>query len=69
MIGAMSSAKTLVRSNSHAWAAGLTRRLFDTMLLWRTRRPDRGQLAGLDDRTLRDIGITRLDIIYTTRSS
>lgn len=33
----------------------------DALLLWRTRRRERGSLARLDDRLLADIGLTRLD--------
>jgi len=36
-------------------------RVFATVREWRRRSADRAELAGLDDRTLRDIGLTRGD--------
>ena len=36
-------------------------RLVATLREWRRRARDRGQLARLDDRMLRDIGLTRAD--------
>lgn len=46
-----------------AWAAktGIARRLWVLLREWRKRAKGRAELAGLDDRTLADIGITRAD--------
>jgi len=37
-------------------------RIFVTLQEWRRRRRERSELARLDDRILRDIGITRGDV-------
>jgi uncharacterized protein YjiS (DUF1127 family) len=37
-------------------------RLFNTMLEWRARSRERHALSQLDDRMLRDIGLTRADV-------
>lgn len=41
--------------------SGPLRRILDLVLLWHKRRRLRRQLAGLDDFTLKDIGVTRGD--------
>ena len=41
---------------------GLTIRAFETLLAWQTRAAERGQLAAMDDRLLRDVGLTRSDV-------
>jgi uncharacterized protein YjiS (DUF1127 family) len=38
--------------------------VLDTLREWRRRSRERHQLAGLDGRELRDIGVTRTDAIY-----
>jgi uncharacterized protein YjiS (DUF1127 family) len=38
--------------------------VLDTFREWRRRSRERHQLAGLDERELRDIGVTRTDAIY-----
>jgi len=48
------------RSEPSAFA----RRVVATVTEWRRRIRERSQLAALDDRMLRDIGITRLDAQY-----
>jgi uncharacterized protein YjiS (DUF1127 family) len=40
---------------------GAAARVISTFREWRRRARDRAQLAGLDDRMLRDIGLTRAD--------
>ena len=40
---------------------GAARRVLARLHEWRRRARDRAQLAGLDDRMLRDIGLTRAD--------
>ena len=42
-------------------AGDVVTRLFVTLREWRRRAHDRAELARLDDRMLRDIGITRTD--------
>ncbi len=39
--------------------AGLPRRLLDTLLLWQERESQRRQLMQMDDRLLKDIGVSR----------
>lgn len=39
-------------------------RVFATLREWRRRARDRGRLAELDDRMLKDIGITRADVEF-----
>ena len=36
--------------------------LIDTLLLWRKRAAERAHLAALDDRLLRDVGVSRADV-------
>jgi uncharacterized protein YjiS (DUF1127 family) len=59
---AITSAETFRRSSGAARAAELIGRAIETVLLWHARRRDRGQLVGLSDRMLRDIGVTRADV-------
>jgi uncharacterized protein YjiS (DUF1127 family) len=47
------------RARHERWSIG--GRIVETLREWRQRARDRGQLAGLDDRMLRDIGLTRAD--------
>jgi uncharacterized protein YjiS (DUF1127 family) len=42
--------------------AGLAVRLLATLFRWRERARQRRQLYALDDRMLKDIGITRVDV-------
>jgi len=42
-------------------ASGVAGRLLATLREWRRRAHDRAELAGLDDRMLKDIGLTRAD--------
>jgi len=55
-------AGTFARSSRPARLAGLISRTIDTVPLWFTRARARGYLVDLDDRLLRDIGITRGDV-------
>jgi uncharacterized protein YjiS (DUF1127 family) len=48
---------------SHALGAA-TNRVFATLREWRRRMRDRARLAELDERMLRDIGITRTDAAF-----
>jgi uncharacterized protein YjiS (DUF1127 family) len=47
----------------------LLARVIETVRVWRARRRGRRELAHLDDRALRDIAITRLDVIRESRKS
>jgi uncharacterized protein YjiS (DUF1127 family) len=42
-------------------AGAVARQFFTTLRQWRRRAHDRAELASLDDRMLRDIGLTRAD--------
>jgi uncharacterized protein YjiS (DUF1127 family) len=46
------------RGAALAW----TIRALDLLLAWQTRAAERGQLAAMDDRLLRDVGLTRSDV-------
>ena len=46
-----------------ASAAAIAKRVVDTSLAWRRRAIERGRLAALDERLLKDIGINRLDVL------
>ena len=59
---ATTSARTFPRSSRPARAAGLISGAIETVLLWHTRARERRHLAGLDDRMVRDIGVTQADI-------
>jgi uncharacterized protein YjiS (DUF1127 family) len=59
---AMNSIETLQKSSGPARLAELLSAAIETVLLWHERRCDRGHLASLDDRMLRDIGITQADV-------
>lgn len=52
--------ETQRRASSDAFRT-TTQRLIEVCRLWRKRRRDRRELTRLDDRTLRDIGLTRND--------
>ena len=41
---------------------GLVARLFDRIYMWRNRARQRRHLAELDDRLLRDIGLSRVEV-------
>ena len=43
-------------------------RLFDRFYLWQIRRAGRHHLQGLDDRLLRDIGLSRADAVRASLS-
>lgn len=48
------------------WRSGLsgwTVRLFETLLAWQSRAAGRRQLAAMDDRLLRDVGLSRADVM------
>jgi uncharacterized protein YjiS (DUF1127 family) len=42
--------------------AALARSLFDMVVAWQDRSRERAQLSGLDDRLLRDMGLTRAEV-------
>ena len=44
--------------------AGVVRRMIGLLLVWQDRANARHQLAQLDDRLLKDIGISRIDAHY-----
>ena len=46
------------RSELQAWTVGL----FDRLIAWQGRAAERAQLAAMDDRLLRDVGLSRSDI-------
>jgi uncharacterized protein YjiS (DUF1127 family) len=48
------------RRSTHS-AGNAARRLFGALREWRRRARDRAQLAALDDRMLKDIGVSRAD--------
>jgi len=58
----MISAQTLRRPGGLSRVAGLIGGVIETALLWLTRGRDRRDLAGLNDRMLLDIGVTRADV-------
>jgi uncharacterized protein YjiS (DUF1127 family) len=50
-----------------AWLTGLLRRLADQPLVWLERSGQRRQLGAMDERMLRDIGISRSAAFVETR--
>jgi uncharacterized protein YjiS (DUF1127 family) len=50
-----------------AWLASWLRHLPDDVLLWLERARQRRRLGGMDDRTLRDIGVSRSAAFAETR--
>ena len=64
---AITSAETLARPRGRRRTAGLLARAIETVRLWRARRRGRRALAHLDDRALRDIAMTRVDVICECR--
>lgn len=44
------------------WLARLPVAVFDVLLLWQQRASERTHLRTLDDRVLRDIGLSRADV-------
>jgi uncharacterized protein YjiS (DUF1127 family) len=66
---AITSAEILAQPRWHRRAAGLLARAIETVRVWRARRRGRRELGHLDDRALRDIAITRLDVIRESRKS
>ncbi len=40
---------------------------FEILLLWQRRTSERHALAQLDDRILRDVGLSRVDVVWETR--
>jgi len=43
------------------------RRVLALFHIWRQRSHDRQELAQLDERSLRDVGLTRYDVLYEAR--
>jgi uncharacterized protein YjiS (DUF1127 family) len=60
-------AGTFRRSSRSGRAAGLISEAKKTVMFWHARARDRQELAGLNDRMLRDIGLTRADVEYEHR--
>lgn len=63
-MNAMTHPQSLARCCEQAAPAirpGLLVRLFDRLLAWQDRARERAALASLDERTLKDIGLTRAD--------
>ena len=50
-------------------AGNLAGRVLATLREWRRRSHDRAELANLDDRMLRDIGLTRADAEFLSNKS
>ena len=51
------------RAPSHRSLASQVQRIFDLMLVWHQRARQRRELQCLSDRMLRDIGLTRADVL------
>jgi uncharacterized protein YjiS (DUF1127 family) len=66
---AITSAEILAQPRGRRRTAGLLARVIETVRVWRARRRGRRELAHLDDRALRDIAITRLDVLRESRKS
>jgi uncharacterized protein YjiS (DUF1127 family) len=64
---AMTSAEALAQPSGHRRSAGLIGRAIEAVRVWRARRRGRRELALLDDRSLRDISMTRVDVIRECR--
>jgi uncharacterized protein YjiS (DUF1127 family) len=64
---AMTSAETLAQPGGRRRAAGLIGRAIETVRVWRARRRGRRELAFLDDRSLRDLAMTRADAVRECR--
>ena len=54
--------ESLRRARARTRAASASR-IVETLLTWRRRAIERGRLAALDERLLKDIGINRLDML------
>ena len=52
--------------SSHRWLRELLNRGFALLREWRRRARSRAELATLDERMLRDIGVTRAEIWHET---
>lgn len=63
----IASADALAQPRGRRRAAGVIGRAIGTVRLWRARRRGRRELALLDDRSLRDIAMTRVDAIHESR--
>jgi uncharacterized protein YjiS (DUF1127 family) len=64
------SMEAVRRSSSRpSWAAGVIIAAIESVLLWNDRGRDRRHLASLDDRMLRDIGLSRADVEREYRKS
>jgi uncharacterized protein YjiS (DUF1127 family) len=50
--------------SAQQWAGDAAERALATLRAWRRRARDRARLTELDDRMLKDIGITRADVDY-----
>jgi len=66
---AITSAEILAQPRGRRRAPGLLARAIEKVRVWRARRRGRRELAHLDDRALRDIAITRLDVLRESRKS
>jgi uncharacterized protein YjiS (DUF1127 family) len=71
----MSHIQQIKSSNTHSEAAlakrqrpilAMARRIFDSFYLWQTRINDRRELAGLDERMLKDAGTSRDEVLRET---
>ncbi len=66
---ATTTVDTVRRSSGPRRVTSMIRAAFEAVLLWLTLGRERRHLAGLDDRMLRDIGITRADVEREYRKS
>ncbi len=52
--------------STRRWVYGLIHQALDTLMAWHERARQRRHLAQLDDRMLKDIGLSRVDVARET---
>ncbi len=62
--GTRAAAQTARLRSSHRWLHEVLNRGFALLREWRRRARNRAELAMLDERMLRDIGVTRADVWF-----